>query len=239
MAKRFTSTEIWSEDWFLDMPNEYKLFWFYVLSECNHAGIFKVNLRSFCSLHGVKVTSKEAVDYFNTGKDRIRVVADGVWLIEDFFAFQYGSTFNPNNRVHESIEKEYKKIGVALTSIRGLIDLKDRVKDKDIVVDAPSLDSTINGTNKNLNGTALEPKPKSEKEIEFEAFQKWVLTNAPQVAKMKEPFTFDQWQKATAEFGKLAPTLRNMHNYKPLLTKNVSAYLTLCNWARRDAKQSA
>ena len=26
MAKRFSATEIWDEDWFLDMPNEYKLF---------------------------------------------------------------------------------------------------------------------------------------------------------------------------------------------------------------------
>ena len=43
MAKRFTSTEIWNEDWFLDMPAEYKLFWYYMLCECDHAGLFKVN----------------------------------------------------------------------------------------------------------------------------------------------------------------------------------------------------
>lgn len=131
MAKRFTATEIWSEDWFLDMPNEYKLFWYYMLSNCNHAGLFKVNLRSFCGQLEVKVGSKEALNLFNAGKQRIREVTPSIWLIEDFFVYQYGAALNTNNRVHASIVKEYDKHGIKLTSIRGLIDLKDRVKDKD------------------------------------------------------------------------------------------------------------
>lgn len=131
MAKRFTDTEIWSEDWFLDMPMEYKLFWYYMLANCNHAGIFKVNLRSFCGLNEVKLTSTRALELFNAGKQRIRVINDSIWLINDFFVYQYGGTLNQNNRVHLSIVKEYKKYGIELTSIRGLKDLKDGVKDKD------------------------------------------------------------------------------------------------------------
>lgn len=124
MAKRFTSTEIWKEDWFLDMPNEYKLFWFYLLSSCNHAGLFKINLKSFCALNQVKVDSEKALEYFNKGKKRIRQINGSVWLVEDFFLFQYGQNFNPNNRVHESIRVEYQKYGVKLNTIRGLIEVK-------------------------------------------------------------------------------------------------------------------
>ncbi len=131
MAKRFTATEIWSEDWFLDMPSEYKLFWYYMLANCDHSGLFKVNMRSFCSLNEVKLTPNKAIEYFNAGKDRIRIVSESIWLIEDFFVYQYGTTFNPNNRVHESIENLYERQKIKMTSIRGLIDLKDRVKDKD------------------------------------------------------------------------------------------------------------
>jgi hypothetical protein len=135
MAKRFTSTEIWEEDWFLEMPLEYKLFWFYILSACNHAGLFRVNMRKFCGLNEVNLTSTKALEYFNKGKDRIRVVNENVWLIEDFFFFQYGPTFNPNNRVHKSIESAYNQYSIKLTSIRGLLEVKgedtDRVKDKD------------------------------------------------------------------------------------------------------------
>ena len=135
MAKRFISTEIWDEDWFLDMTNEYKLFWFYILSSCDHAGIFKVNMRSFCSLNEVNLTPTQALLYFNNGKDRIIVISDSIWLISDFFVFQYGTTFNPNNRVHQSIENIYKKYKIDINLIRGLIDLKDRVKDKDKDID--------------------------------------------------------------------------------------------------------
>ena len=131
MAKRFFSTKIWEEDWFLDMPLEYRLFWFYLLSSCDHSGIFKVNLRPFCGLNGVKIDAEKVLQFLNSDKQRVRVVNENTWLIEDFFFYQYGSTFNRNNRVHESIERVYTKYGIKLTSIRGLIDLKDGVKDKD------------------------------------------------------------------------------------------------------------
>ena len=144
MAKRFTSTEIWSEDWFLEMPIEYKLFWFYMLANCDHAGLFKVNLRSFCGLNEVKLSSNTALEYFNVDKQRIRVISESIWLVEDFFVYQYGVTFNMNNRLHESIFNLYQRQKIELTSIRGLKDLNltsnrglkdltDGVKDKDKV----------------------------------------------------------------------------------------------------------
>lgn len=131
MAKRFTSTEIWGEDWFITMPTEYKLFWYYMLSACNHAGIFKVNVNVFRIIHSLEVTPQLALKYFNEGKDRIRILNPTLWLIEDFFSFQYGTIFNERNRVHESIKKELEKNGVKLTSIRGLSDLKETPMDKD------------------------------------------------------------------------------------------------------------
>lgn len=120
MAKRFTDTKIWGEDWFLAMPLEYKLFWFYILSDCDHAGIFKVNTKTFCALNEVSVTPKTALKYFNDGKDRIREINPTLWLIEDFFVYQYGPHLNVNNRVHDSAKKQYEKFGVKLGSIRGL-----------------------------------------------------------------------------------------------------------------------
>jgi hypothetical protein len=138
MAKRFTATEIWGEDWFLEMPSEYKLFWYYMLATCDHGGLFKVNLRSFRGLVGVDITSHTALEHFNKGKERIRIINSSVWLIEDFFVYQYGTTFNPNNKMHASIEKLYLKFDLKMTSIRGLTDLKDRVKDKEKEINTES-----------------------------------------------------------------------------------------------------
>lgn len=131
MAKRFAATEIWEEDWFLELPNEYKLFWFYVLSACDHAGFFKINIKVFSSLNNVQIDIETAFELFNKGKKRLRKVNGSMWLIEDFFLFQYGQILNLNNRVHKSIKDTYKKHGVNVTSIRGLNEVKEAVKDKD------------------------------------------------------------------------------------------------------------
>ena len=157
MAKRFISTAIWDEDWFLDMPAEYKLFWFYIISNCDFGGLFKVNLRSFCGLNGVKIDSDTALQYFNKDKQRIKVLDNQqVWFIEDFFAFQYGTTFNPENRVHASIEKLYLKYDLKMTSIRGLIDLKDRVKEKEKEKDKESNSKIVNSLKGGYGGKTLQ-----------------------------------------------------------------------------------
>lgn len=127
MSKRFSATEIWDEDWFLDMPNEYKLLWYFMLANCDFAGIYRVNLRTFRGLVEVSVTSERALVYFNAGKQRIRVLKENLWLIEDFFVFQYGPTFNINNKLHESIQLLYNKHSIDLRSIRGLREVKQEV----------------------------------------------------------------------------------------------------------------
>lgn len=131
MPKRFFASEIWEEDWFLDMPNEYKQYWFYMLAKCDHAGIFRVNLRTFRGLVGVNLESNRSLELINHDKQRIRVIRPDVWLIEDFFVYQYGPKFSVKNRVHVSVAAIYEKYGIELTSIRGLIVPKHGVKDKD------------------------------------------------------------------------------------------------------------
>jgi len=131
MAKRFTDTELWKQDWFLDMPSEYKLFYFYVKDNCDHAGIFKVNVRTFCRLNEVKVDSNTALEYFNVDKERIILISDSKWLLVDFFVYQYGATMNLGNRVHNSVNELLILNNIDLGSIRGLLELKQGVKDKD------------------------------------------------------------------------------------------------------------
>ena len=50
MAKRFTDTDKWKDDWFLSLTNDQKVIWIYILDTCNHAGIIKKNMRmlNFC-----------------------------------------------------------------------------------------------------------------------------------------------------------------------------------------------
>lgn len=73
---------------------------------------------------------------------------------------------------------------------------------------------------------------------DFEKFGLWIKTNAPRVALMREQFSEQQFRRAKESMGweAMVRLLQAMHNYEPLLKKNISAYLTLMNWWRRDNK---
>jgi hypothetical protein len=134
MAKRFTSCNIWDEDWFLEMPEEYMLFWGYLKDKCDHAGIWKPNKINFEAtvLKNKKTINLDAaLQFFNKEKERIIVLPNGRWLLIGFFEFQYGNIINLNNRVHSSAYQLFNLNGVNLTSIRPLLEVKDGVKDKD------------------------------------------------------------------------------------------------------------
>jgi hypothetical protein len=77
----------------------------------------------------------------------------------------------------------------------------------------------------------------SEISKKFKAFQDWILKNAPNVAKMSEPFTEEQYvklrEKYPDDFSFAKNLIIEMHNWKPLNRQNVSAYKTFNNWTNR------
>lgn len=75
-----------------------------------------------------------------------------------------------------------------------------------------------------------------EEESFFKNFQTFIKESAPNVGKMKEPFTIDQYLKIRKDYSKEAikEMILKMHNYKPLVQKNICAYLTFINWSKKD-----
>ena len=134
MAKRFTDTGIWDEDWFYELSLEYKLFFFYLKDSCDHAGIWKPKTRAFMSATDVEISLEKALEYLNTGKKRVRVLPNGKWFIEDFFAFQYGSRINLNNRVHQSVLQCYQDNDISIGSVRGI---KQAMREGDPLIYSP------------------------------------------------------------------------------------------------------
>jgi hypothetical protein len=74
--------------------------------------------------------------------------------------------------------------------------------------------------------------PPSEK---FLKFKKWLSENAPRVEQLKQPFTEQEYTKIFAKWKReeVLTILVEMHNYKPLTKKNISAYLTADKWLQR------
>lgn len=91
MAKRFTDSAKWDDPWFAELPSKYKLFYIYLLDECDHAGVWKVNFRKANFMIGETLEQAEVLRYMS---DRVRRIDEAYWLVSKFIKFQYGSLKN-------------------------------------------------------------------------------------------------------------------------------------------------
>ena len=187
--KRFLDCELWQEDWFVDMPENYKLFWIYLITNCDHAGIWRKQISVFTKMNGIEINLDEFEKYINKDKIRIRVVDRGYWLIEDFINFQYGKQLNIKNKVHNSIINILTNNGVNLNSIRGLNEVNLTSKDKD-----KDKEKDINNITNNINIT----KEKTELEKTLDDFYK--MRN-----RIKKPMTEKAKEMLLTKLEKLAP----------------------------------
>ncbi|MBO9151904.1 hypothetical protein ACFOTA_06775 [Chitinophaga sp. GCM10012297] len=166
MAKRFTDTDKWKKAFIKSLPAEYKLFWLYLLDECDHAGIWHVEFELAEVRLGVKLSKEKVRGLF---KDRIFDFDNGSkWFIPDFISFQYGE-LTEKNRAHNSVLQQLKKYNllkegkVHISPLQGAKDKeqdKDKDKDKGGVGEIPFV---ANGYFPNEENRSLElPKNKAE-----------------------------------------------------------------------------
>jgi len=131
MAKRFTDSEKWKKPFIKKLPMQYKLLWFYLLDDCNHAGVWQVDLEIASLRIGYKLNLKDSITALN---DKIKVFDNGEkWFIKDFIEFQYGE-LNEKNRAHKSVISvlnKYNLLSLNKPLISPLQGAKDKDKDKD------------------------------------------------------------------------------------------------------------
>jgi hypothetical protein len=90
MAKRFTDTDKWKDEWYTDLPNDYKIIWQYLLDTCDNAGIYKRNIKLLNIMCNTNVSD---TDVLNAFKLRVTPISDEKWIINKFCVFQYGPDF--------------------------------------------------------------------------------------------------------------------------------------------------
>lgn len=108
MAKRLTDSRKWDDDWFLNLDKDQKLLWIYLLDKCDHAGIFKPNMKLLNFCLDAQYTLDGIIEIFSK---RVVVAKGGKLFIPKFISFQY-NYLNPNNNLHLSIIEKLKELGV-------------------------------------------------------------------------------------------------------------------------------
>lgn len=134
MGKRFTDTDKWKKPFIRGLQGPYKLLWFYILDDCDHAGIWHVDFEVAQIRIGHDLDIEWALEQFG---DRVQVLEGHKWFIPDFIKFQYGE-LNEKNRAHASVLSILKKYKVHERPLQGAKDKdkemdkeKDKEKDKD------------------------------------------------------------------------------------------------------------
>lgn len=130
MPKRYTDTDKWKKPFIRSLEAPYKLLWFYILDDCDHAGIWHVDFEVAEIRTGCKFSKDEAIEIF---AGRIEILGKGdKWFLRDFISFQYG-TLNEKNKVHSSVINILKKYNIDTNKDLGspLEGAKDKVKEKD------------------------------------------------------------------------------------------------------------
>tara|TARA_Y100000593_G_scaffold75148_1_gene138573 strand:- start:1952 stop:2734 length:783 start_codon:yes stop_codon:yes gene_type:complete len=130
MAKRFIDSGIFDSADFRHLKCEYKLFWFYLLTKVNHAGIWinpDFELAEF-QLGGVKLDKNKIMDIY---KDDIEVINGKHIYLKKYVDFQYGK-LNPKVKAHLSVIKILEKYNIRVSKELGKSSetLKDIYKDK-------------------------------------------------------------------------------------------------------------
>ena len=137
MAKRFTDTEKWKKPFIRNLKASYKLLWLYVCDDCDHSGIWQVDIEVAEIRIGEKLDGKKAIELFG---DKIIPLDGGAkWFIPSFIEFQYPSGLNENNKAHIGIIKNLERYKDEIANFKPLESplqgAMDMVMDKVMVKD--------------------------------------------------------------------------------------------------------
>lgn len=209
MTKRFIDSDMWELPEFMEADPKKKLLGIFMLSRCDHAGIFRFNASITRLILGFPVSEKDILDIpFN-----IRKISDFHYWLEKFCLHQYGplkSGCYPHMRVAERL------------SGLGLLGFVSVHKDSDfshLTTIPTSLVSTLPPT--------LKTTPEDEDEYKDEDKDEEVLTvlrkddksnTVPAREKRKEAIT-----AITDAIWKAAPSFSRQRSSKPQLRKALEA----------------
>lgn len=127
MAKRFIDTKMWDKAWYRRLSPKCKLIWIYLLTRCDHAGIWDADWEAMNFFIGESVAYEDLPD---TIKEKMFSIKEGdQYFLPSFISFQYG-VLRENSKPHMSVIKRLseKNLLNSLESVHRTI--KD--KDKDI-----------------------------------------------------------------------------------------------------------
>ena len=99
---------VFDKPWFHELPENLKLFWFFIILKCDEAGLWKVN-RPLAEFHVGEVEWDTLIEHF---KGQIEEVGRGKLWLPDFVPFQCPSGLSETSNYHKKIRFLLEKNGL-------------------------------------------------------------------------------------------------------------------------------
>ena len=85
MAKRFVDTNLFDDDWVVGLSKDGKLFFFYFITKCDHAGMLKINKKIISFQIGIEDVDSVIMEL----NGRLIHVSGDLYFMPKFIDFQY------------------------------------------------------------------------------------------------------------------------------------------------------
>lgn len=105
MAKRFIDTELFEDEWYMDLSKDAKIFWIYCMTKCDHAGILELNEKLCKFQTGIKDVQTVKQELGN----RLVTLKEPYIFIPKFLYFQYPNFPNSNVKAQQSAISKLEK----------------------------------------------------------------------------------------------------------------------------------
>lgn len=139
MAKRFIDTGLFDDPWFMELSKDGKLFWIYLITKCNHAGIIERNEKLFKFHIGISDMDKVIKEL----SSRLVTVNGKYFFIPKYLFYQYPNFPNSKVKAQQSAIEILDKLHIDLNSYQTLSE--DLPKDYGNVNDTGNENGNENG----------------------------------------------------------------------------------------------
>lgn len=111
MAKRFTDTEKWRDEWWGSLDNDYRMIWLYLVDSCSISGIWKKDFRGLNFNCNTRIDETRFKEVFG---DRV-IDGGNYFFLPKFLRFQYPRGLNSKKPAIVSVVKELSLYNLTTT----------------------------------------------------------------------------------------------------------------------------
>ena len=220
MAKRFIDSNIFSDSWFCDLSKDGKLFFVYYITQCDHAGVLRLN-KKLCEFQtGIKELRTVIEELGNC----LVTVKEHLYFMPKYIKYQYPNFPKSAVKQQDSAIKILKFHNLWDNELNSYLTVT-QVLPKTYDSGNDNVYSNIEDSNNNINKNDEEKK-------ELHPLQKAIKEKLPTVSKLKTQLTEKDCERLVDEFDKnvIWEILEAMENKADLLKKYSSVNLTIRSW---------